>query len=62
MAMTKREFKNGLRILHSLDAHELHGLPKDKATAFLAEPARVTIQSDDETSQAIWDAMVRRGA
>lgn len=60
--MNLREFHNGLRILHSIDADEFEaagGDPGDYA-AFSREPARFLIRCDDATAGALWAVIQRR--
>jgi hypothetical protein len=58
--MAKDEFHNALRILISLDAHEL-GYPPWWDN-FCEDPFVFLIRAQDETVDRIWEAMVKRGA
>ncbi len=58
--MTINEFHNGLRILRSIDAHEL-GNP-DWWPEFRRDPYWFFIMCGDDDAAKIWDVMVRRGA
>lgn len=66
--MTLREFHNGLRILESIDRHELvdAGVFEDEAdeewTAFLKSPHRWMIEASDDQTEKLWALMVKRGA
>jgi hypothetical protein len=59
-AMNLAQFHNGLRILNSIDAHELG----DPAwwPQFRDGPPRFLLSADDPTTEIIWGAMVKRGA
>lgn len=60
--MTLREFHNGLRILHSIDADEFEQAGADPAdyAAFSRDPARFLIRCDDATADALWTVIHRR--
>jgi len=64
--MTLREFHNALRVLRSIDRHELVDfgvLAADddaKWAAFQADPYRWFIRADDATAQSLWTIIVRR--
>ena len=58
--MTFNEFHNGLRLLRSIDAHEI-GNPSWWG-AFREDPYRFFILCNDQQAAAIWNAMVKRGA
>lgn len=58
--MTLEQFHNGLRILRSIDAHEI-GNP-DWWPAFQRDPYGFFVRCADETADVIWAAMVKRGA
>ncbi len=58
--MTFDEFHNGLRLLRSIDAHEV-GDPHWYGE-FQSAPYTFFIRCNDETAQIIWAAMVKRGA
>lgn len=66
--MTFDEFHNGLRILESIDRHELvvAGVFEDEAdeewAAFLKSPHRWMIEASDEQATKLWALMVGRGA
>jgi hypothetical protein len=53
------QFLNGLRVLYSLDAHEL-GDPEWWG-AFASDPFRYAMRCDSERAGIIWRAMVKRG-
>jgi hypothetical protein len=56
--MTRDEFHNGLRLLNSIDSHEIGNPPW--YGNFVDHPSRFFIRSDDETADLIWSAMERR--
>lgn len=60
--MTFAEFHNALRILTSVDRHELADVFTDGAAwhAFRTDPFRFFIRADDDTAQAIWRVIERR--
>lgn len=58
--MTFAEFHNGLRLLNSIDAHEL-GNP-DWWPTFRKDPYLFLICAGDERADIIWAAMETRGA
>lgn len=58
--MTFEEFHNGIRVLHSIDSHELGDPPWWRR--FRDDPVRFFIKADDETAAAIWNAMQIRSA
>lgn len=58
--MTQDEFHNGLRILRSIDAHEV-GNPEWYGQ-IQEDPYHFFIKCSDEIADAIWAAMVKRGA
>jgi len=58
--MTQGQFHNGLRLLNSIDAHEL-GDP-EWWPRFRDDPYRFFIKADDGQVEIIWNAMKRRGA
>ena len=72
--MTFEQFHNGLRLLRSIDLHELQaeGLWPDLAHEstrvsvswinFRDSPWNYFIRCDDETAAKIWAVMVKRGA
>lgn len=57
--MSLHQVQNAIRILHSIDAHEL-GNP-DWWPEFRADPTRYLIHCSDKTAKAIWAVMVQRG-
>jgi hypothetical protein len=57
--MTFREFHNGLRILRSIDSHELFDPPW--YPEFNKDPYRFLITCADETAERIWTVMLKRG-
>lgn len=58
--MTLAEFHNGLRLLRSIDSHEL-GDP-DWYSDFARAPFYFFIACSEENAAVIWTAMVKRGA
>ena len=64
--MTFAEFHNALRILTSIDRHELEAAGAmepgdDKAwTAFRGDPFRWFIRADDERAGKVWAIIERR--
>lgn len=66
--MNLAEFHNGLRILSSIDMHELVEAKvieaEDEAEwkAFRGNPWKWMITADDEEAKALWALMVARGA
>lgn len=58
--MDMAEFQNGLRILQSIDAHEL-GDP-EWYDAFRVDPFRYLMRCADNIADQIWAAMEKRGA
>lgn len=58
--MTKDEFANALRLLHSIDSHEL-GDP-DWYPDFCSHPHSYFVTCADDQADVIWQAMVKRGA
>lgn len=58
--MTQRQFLNALRILHSIDQHELPDLAREDWPRFRDDPVRFLLRADDPTSDAIWRAIERR--
>lgn len=58
--MTFSEFHNGLRLLRSIDAHEI-GNPV-WWRVFRDDPYKFFILCNDRQAQTIWNAMVKRGA
>lgn len=60
MAMTFGDFHNGIRLLFSIDSHEI-GEPlwwED----FKFDPVGFFIRADNATVRIIWEAMAKRGA
>lgn len=66
--MNLQEFSNGLRILTSIDMHELVAAKviedDDEAewAAFRKDPHRWLITADDNQAEALWGVMKARGA
>lgn len=66
--MTLDEFHNGLRILSSIDFHELveAGVIEDddetEWAVFKANPHRWLNTADDDQAAKLWALMVKRGA
>ena len=58
--MTFGEFHNGLRLLRSIDSHELDDPPWWKE--FRDNPYYFFIRCSDESAQRIWKVMLQRGA
>lgn len=58
--MTFAEFSNGLRILRSIDSHELPGMTQIQIRAFMSNPVEFLIRADDPTAQIIWNAIEAR--
>ena len=59
--MTLKQFHNLLRVLHSIDQHELWGdLANDQYYRFQKEPAAYFIRCCDHLRGKIWEAMVKR--
>jgi len=62
--MTLDQFHNGLRILRSIDRHELVFAGDDIAAweRFCASPFDWMIRAPDLQAERLWDLMVARGA
>jgi aminoglycoside phosphotransferase (APT) family kinase protein len=63
MRMTKDEFHNALRILHSIDSYELGNAEIDVAenwTAFIADPCEWFIRASDKNATLLWTIIERR--
>lgn len=66
--MELRDFHNGLRILTSIDMHELVEAKVIEAddeaewAAFRKDPHRWMILADDDQADALWSVMKKRGA
>ena len=66
--MELREFHNRLRILTSIDMHELIAAgvidadDEDEWNAFCKAPHKWMIQADDDQAEALWALMKKRGA
>lgn len=66
--MELREFHNGLRILTSIDMHELVAGKVIEAgdeaewAAFRKDPHKWLILADDDEADALWAVMKTRGA
>jgi len=58
--MTLREFHNGLRVLASIDRHEVPFLSVAHWERFRGDPYRFFIRADDPTADAIWAVIIRR--
>jgi hypothetical protein len=59
--MNKREFRNLLCLLHSIDSWELPAeWSPDAQSAFLRDSVDFFLRSDDVRSDAIWRAMMIR--
>lgn len=58
--MTLAEFHNGLRVIRSLDHHEVEFLNKRQWTEFSSDPSTFLIRCDDATADRIWGAMAKR--
>ena len=60
MADDLHQFCNRLRIMHSLDLHEIEGFPPEQYGKFSANPYVFLIRSDDAMQAAIWAAILKR--
>ncbi|MGE9266410.1 hypothetical protein ACQKHB_23060 [Escherichia coli] len=64
MAMTIREFHNGLRVLLNLDMHELESAGVLDSPAewdkFTGDPYRYFIRANDDKANRLWNLMQRR--
>ena len=61
--MDKREFRNLLCILHSIDGWELpQTWSEESIKKFLRDPTSTFLRSDDERSDEIWKAILARAA
>lgn len=62
--MTRDEFHNGLRLLHSIDRHEIEAkgyeLTPEEWFAFCSNPYYTFIKAPDALRNAIWAAMIER--
>ncbi len=58
--MELREFHNGLRVLRSIDKHEIVNISDDQWAEFRNGPYAFLIKCDDPTAEAIWNAMQKR--
>lgn len=58
--MTLREFHNALRILRSIDGHELPDLHPQQVEAFIADPYAYFIRAEDAVAERIWAAVQKR--
>ncbi len=58
--MTFAEFSNGLRVLCSIDDHELPGMTQIQIRDFMFNPTKFLICADDPTAQIIWQAVEAR--
>jgi hypothetical protein len=59
--MTKMEFRNLLCLLHSIDSWELPASwSTDLQAAFLRNSLDFFLRCDEERSDAIWQAMMKR--
>ena len=59
--MTLREFHNGLRLLRSIDFHEIeYAMTREQWPSFRADPYKFFIICDDDTAAAIWAVMEAR--
>ena len=58
--MTLREFHNALRIMRSIDGHELPGLHPRQVEAFIADPYGFFIRAEDAVAEQIWAAIQKR--
>ena len=56
----QRTFTNNVKILYSLDQHEVPFLQGQYWQRFSSDPVRYLIRADDETADAIWAAVVKR--
>lgn len=60
--MSKRDFDNRLRILRSLDQHEISHLTESEWSKFQLRPEHFYLRADDPTADGIWDAIEKRAA
>jgi hypothetical protein len=60
--MTKDQFHNGLRLIHSIDSHEVGdgSEPPKWYMRFNRDPVGFFIRCDDDTAAIIWAAMEKR--
>jgi hypothetical protein len=56
--MTRDQFHNGLRLIHSIDSHEV-GNP-EWYRLFADDPFKFFIRCDDDAADIIWRAMEKR--
>jgi hypothetical protein len=56
----RHTFINRLRIMHSLDLHEIAGMPLDQWGRFSANPYLFLMGADGPAQAAIWDAIKAR--
>lgn len=59
--MTRHEFLNRIRSLHCIDASDLP-LSPEQGRAFIADPVRFIIRTDDDVADAIFAAVEARQA
>lgn len=55
-------FLNRVKILRSIDGHELPGMSPDQITKFIASPIDFLIRCDDPTATIIWKAVEARSS
>ena len=55
-----QRFVNRLRIMHSLDAHELEGMSESYVRQFLANPFRTMMKLDERNLRIVAKAIQRR--
>ena len=56
------DFVNRLRIMNSLDAHELEGMSKHMIKNFLVDPHRTMMRLDERNLEIVWSAIEKRNA
>lgn len=58
----QQQFANRLRILRSIDLHELTevGFPETRWNAFVVDPYNFLIRADDDTAAKLWAIIEKR--
>ena len=56
----KRQFHNQIRILYSLDFHDLLGVDLDFWIAFRDNPAKTLLTCSDKHADIVWRAVEKR--
>lgn len=62
LANPEAQFRNRLRILRSIDRHEIPGLEIGAWRRFVDDPFEFLIRADDEQAALIWDVVRKREA